>query len=212
MRDRLGRHAHVRVSPDQQYVAFDSDRGGTRGVYVARVNGTYVRRVSGEGYAAMPSWSPDGRLLAFIKADAHNPDVWNLWTVNVATGRAVRVTGYAHGRVSGASWLPSGDRLCFAHEDRLIVQAPGAAPLRIYPVRRKGAAVSDPTVSPDGKRVAFRVAGEGIWLLDLARGSMRQIAADARATELTWTPDGRRVAYRGERDEEAGVWVVTARE
>ena len=47
-------------SPDGKQIAFDSDRDGTRGVYVADADGQRVRRVSGEGYAAVPSWSPDG--------------------------------------------------------------------------------------------------------------------------------------------------------
>ena len=45
---------HVRLSPDGSRVAFDSDRGGVRGVYVAARDGTGVRRVSVNGTVAPP--------------------------------------------------------------------------------------------------------------------------------------------------------------
>ena len=46
--------------------------------------GRNVRRVSGPGFAAVPSWSPDGRRLAFVRAENGKPRVWNIWTVDVA--------------------------------------------------------------------------------------------------------------------------------
>jgi hypothetical protein len=53
--DEAGSNYHPRVSPDGQLIAFDSDRDGQRGVYVADRDGVEVQRVSGEGYAAVPS-------------------------------------------------------------------------------------------------------------------------------------------------------------
>ena len=77
---------HARPSPGGDMIAFDSDRDGERAVYVARADGQGVRRVTGEGFAAVPSWSPDGRTLAFVRAEADRPRVWNLWTVDLAVG------------------------------------------------------------------------------------------------------------------------------
>ena len=54
------RNYHVRLSPDGKEVAFDSDRDGERGVYVADASGRGVRKVSGDGYAAVPP----GRRMA----------------------------------------------------------------------------------------------------------------------------------------------------
>src|SRR5207342_3245356 len=57
--DDRGRNYHARPSPNGSMVAFDSDREGERGVYLADAGGRNLRRVSGDGFAALPSWSPD---------------------------------------------------------------------------------------------------------------------------------------------------------
>ena len=71
--DDGARNYHVRLSPDGTQVAFDSDRDGERGVYVADADGRRVRKVSGDGYAAVPTWAPDGKRLAFLRAEAGAP-------------------------------------------------------------------------------------------------------------------------------------------
>ena len=88
------RNYHVRLSPDGKQVAFDSDRDGERGVYVADADGRGVRKVSGDGYAAVPTWAPDGRRLAFLRAEPLRPRVWNLWLLDRDTGQQTRVTSF----------------------------------------------------------------------------------------------------------------------
>jgi Tol biopolymer transport system component len=56
VRDDRGSSFHPRPSPDGRLIAFDSDREGERGVYVANADGGAVRRISGDGFAAIPSW------------------------------------------------------------------------------------------------------------------------------------------------------------
>src|SRR6202011_1441300 len=100
------RNYHVHPSPDGRLIAFDSDRDGERGVYIAKRDGTDVRRVSGSGYAAVPSWAPDGRRLAYVRAEPSNPKVWNLWLLslvrrkadNVLDPPARRLTQYRYGQ------------------------------------------------------------------------------------------------------------------
>ena len=71
---RRSRNYHARPSPDGARVAFDSDRDGERAVFVADANGRNLRRVSGDGFAAVPNWSPDGRTLSFARAELDNPE------------------------------------------------------------------------------------------------------------------------------------------
>ena len=53
-------------SPDGLWVVFASDRDGNREIYVIRIDGTSLRRLT--NHPAMdinPEWSPDGTRIAF---------------------------------------------------------------------------------------------------------------------------------------------------
>jgi len=210
--DDNARNFHARPSPDGTRIAFDSDRDGERGVYIADANGENVRRVSGDGFAAVPSWSPDGRRLAFVRAEEGKPRVWNLWLTNLDTGDMQRLTSHADGQPWGGSWFPDGRRIAYSREDRLIVLDVATGKSRTYPAPERGQLLRTPAVSPDGNRVIFQVYRDGAWLLELGDGSMRKVLADPSAEEYTWSPDGHRVAYHSRRSGEWGVWVMATRE
>jgi len=209
--DDSARNFHARPSPDGRLIAFDSDREGERAVYVADANGGSVRRVSGEGFAAVPSWSPDGRRLTFVRAEANRPRVWNIWMVELETGVTTRLTSHRVGQPWGAAWFPDGERIAYSHEDRLIVRGIAEGPERVYPSPRKGRLLRTPAVSPDGRQIIFQLYRDGAWMLDLADGSMRRILTDPTAEEFTWSPDGRRVAYHSRKTGDWNVWMMAAR-
>jgi TolB protein len=209
--DDSANNFHVRPSPDGTRIAFDSDRGGVRGVYVADADGRNVRRVSPEGFAAVPSWSPDGSMLAFVRAEDGQAKVWNLWTLDLATGELAQVTRHRYGQTWGGSWFPDGRRLAYSHEDRLVIHDLHTGNERVFRSPRKGRLVRTPAVSPDGRRVMFQVSRDGAWMLELADGSMRRVLEDRTAEEFTWAPDGRRVAYHSRQSGAWGVWVMAPR-
>jgi TolB protein len=204
---------HVRPSPDGTQIAFDSNRDGVRGVYVADENGQHVRRVSGEGYAAVPSWSPDGRTLAFVRAEPDRPKVWNLWTLQLESGEMRQITKRAYGQPWGGSWFPDGRRIAYSHEDRLIVHDLETGAEQVFPTPIKGRTVRTPAVSPDGRRIVFQVQRDGAWLLDYPAGTVRRILEDPTAEEYTWSPDGKRLAYHSRRRGQGfwGIWVMAPR-
>lgn len=206
--DDSARNFHVRPSPDGASIAFDSDREGTRGVFVADADGRNVRRVSGDGFAAVPSWSPDGSQLAFVKGEPGDPGVWNLWTADLKSGELQRRTSYKSGEPWGASWFPDGTHLAYSHDQQLVVMDLESGGRRGYDTPVKGRPVRTPAVSPDGRRIIFQVSHEGAWLLDLRTGNMRRVLDDPSAEEYTWSPDGHRVAFHSQKTGGWGVWVM----
>jgi len=209
--DDRAQNFHARLSPDGTRIAFDSDRDGERGVYVAGADGENVKRVSGDGFAAIPSWSPDGQTIAFVRAEAERPKVWNLWTADVSSGRERRLTSYKVGAPWGGSWFPDGRRIAYSHENNLVILDLETGRQRVLDSPVAGRPVRTPAVSPDGKRVMFQVHRDGAWLLELADGTMRKVLSDPSAEEYTWAPDGRRVAYYSRSDGTWGVWVMAPR-
>jgi hypothetical protein len=209
--DDAAKNYHVQLSPDGKSVAFDSDRDGVRGVYVARADGRETRRVSGEGYAAVPTWSPDGRRLAFLRAESDRPNVWNLWMLDLAKSEMTRLTNYRYGQVWGGAWFPDGQRIAYSHEDRLMLLELGTGRTTVYDSPLKKRLVRTPAVSPDGRLIIFQVYRDGAWLLHLDSGSMERVLDDSTAEEFTWAPNGNRVAFHSRRRGEWGLWVMAAR-
>jgi hypothetical protein len=204
------RNYHARVSPDGRYLAFDSDRDGERGVYVANRDGTNLRRMSGDGFAAVPSWSPDMTALAYVRAERHRPQVWNLWRLDRATGQQTRLTSHGYGQTWGASWFPDSRRVCYSHEDRIVVLDTETGATRTYDSPLPRRLLRTPAVSPDGRLVAFQVIRNGVWLLNLSDGTMRRLIEDPSAEEFAWSPDGRRLAYHSRRSGEWRIWIAAA--
>ena len=209
--DDHSRNYHTRPSPDGTRVAFDSDRDGERAVFVANADGRNLRRISGEGFAAAPNWSPDGRTLSYVRAEVDNPNVWNLWAHDLDSGDSRRLTSNASGRPAGGSWFPDGHRIAYSSGSSLIVLDVASGKPAIYPSPQPGRKTGVPAVSPDGRWVIFPLSGDGAWLLDLSDGSSLKVLSDPAVSDLTWSPDGSRVAYYNRRENEWSVWVMAAR-
>jgi Tol biopolymer transport system component len=208
--DDGARNYHAQPSPDGRMIAFDSDRDGERGVYIADSDGTHVRRISGDGYAALPSWSPDATRLAYVRGEPGAPSIWNIWIQPLAGGGPQRVTHYRYGQTWTASWFPDGRRIAYSHEDELTILdlATGHAEHFATPVASR--LVRTPAVSPDGSRVVFQVFRAGVWMLHVADGSMECVLTDPTAEEFAWAPDGRRFAFHSRRDGRWGVYLLSA--
>jgi Tol biopolymer transport system component/predicted Ser/Thr protein kinase len=65
------------------------------------------------------------------------------------------------------------------------------------PVTKIKRPFSNPTLSPDGKRVALTVEAEtyDIWLLDIGRDSLTRLSFGKDDGSPVWSPDGKRVVY-----------------
>jgi serine/threonine-protein kinase len=84
-----------------------------------------------------------------------------------------------------------------------IVTPAAAAQRRLELVDRSGRAeplssrpgeFADPSISPDGRRIAVRL-GHDIWVLDRAQGASTRLSFDSSASRPAWSADGRHVAY-----------------
>jgi len=90
-------------------IAFISDRGGSPRVYVIGSDGSNERALlSMGGHMDSPSWSPDGRFLAFAW-DGDGP--FNIYVADVATGQTLKLT--REGRNENPTWSPDSRHIAF---------------------------------------------------------------------------------------------------
>jgi hypothetical protein len=79
------------------------------------------------------------------------------------------------------------------------------------PVTKIKRPFSNPSISPDGKRVAVTVEAQtyDVWVLDIERDSLTRLSFGKDDGNPVWSPDGKRVVYQSS---EAGVYNLYSRQ
>ena len=161
---------------------------------------TLTRLTFDPGLQAEPTWSPDGRLIAYSSDRAGNFDIW----VQQADGsNAVQVTkNPAHDWQP--DWSPDGRQIVFrserGHGGLFVVPALGG------PERQIATFGYHPRWSPDGSQVLFYSApalpGGGetpkVFVVVLDGSQPREVLKDFFVRAAAWHPDGRRVSFWGQ--------------
>lgn len=175
------------------------------GIFTIDADGGHRKHVT-HGFDVGPSWSPDGKRIAFV--DAVQGDVW---TMKAGGGDKRRLT--QNGSSFEPSWSPNGKRLVFVKggggdPEIFTMRADGSGRSR---VTDNDAADFDPDWSPTGKRIVFARARHGdnpdLFKVDPDGTNTQRITNTAARYEVTpaWSPSGRKIAFasgRGGEDEE----------
>lgn len=96
-------------------IAFVSGRTGLPQIYTMEADGTNVQRVTDQGYAVSPSWSPNGQFLAlawFRKYGPGAPGANDIYLMDIASKQWVQLT-HDGGRNDFPSWSPDGRHIVF---------------------------------------------------------------------------------------------------
>ena len=157
-------------SPDGRQIAFTSKRDGHAEVYVSNADGTEARRLTHHASARSlnPSWSPDGRSLAYYFETGDGQD--QIHVMNADGSGDINVTNDAFNNIF-PGWTPDG-RVIYGQAVK------GKPTTRVFTVSRDGTNKQPvlnldsfyARVSPDGTTIAYiadaGAAGASIVLVD----------------------------------------------
>jgi Tol biopolymer transport system component len=153
-------------APDGQRLAFVSERGGTREVWVSNSDASAARPLTSVQAAGYPSWSPDGKWLAFHSA--------GIQVVSTAGGPVRRITEDGEMPV----WSADGKSIYFRRATNgglQIWKVPfeaGAA------VRATEGMTSSAQEDSQGTNLYFTPSHGGIWRRLIAGGDETVIVPD----------------------------------
>src|SRR5271166_5125733 len=96
-------------------IAWVSGRTGLPQIYTMASDGTNVVRVTDQGYAVSPSWSPNGQFLAFAWVRHYGPGepgASDIYVMDIASKQWVQLT-HDGGRNDFPSWSTDGRHIVF---------------------------------------------------------------------------------------------------
>ena len=207
-------------SPDGNQVAFrDSDGAHNTGIYTALVEGEKSLRLSSDPGDCCPTWSPDGRQIAFIR---YADKTFSIVVVPALGGTEHRVYRGPAPMGAGLAWSPNGKFLAFpeaspADPPRSWISLLSFADYSTRPLTAPpgGSLDAEPAFSPDGSQVAFvrsTVAGvsNDVYVVPAVGGKARRLTFDHRPIigPPAWTVDGREIVFSSTRGGPDSLWRI----
>lgn len=202
-------------------IAFVRYAGGSYAIFVVSARGGAPRRLSAppagrpapprQAFQDTPTWSPDGRWIAFASdRDGH----YGVYVMR-ADGTHTRRLSVSSAGDQAPSWSPDGRLIAFSRATKglYVIAVDGRRVTRL--THAPNAKDEDPAWSPDGSRIVFVRHELGVGsALFLVRPNGRGLCELTPFTESvgapTWSPDGRKLAYSTGDGLGFGIAVVNA--
>lgn len=199
-------------------VASDRGVGPSREIFTMDWDGANVERISNHRSISLsPTWSYDGKKVAYTsyvkrgKAALRNAD---MFIYDIATAKR-DVLSFRKGINSGASFGPDGSVF--------LTISQGMSP-NIYKINQSGDIIAkitngptgamnvEPTVSPDGRKVAFssdRAGRTMIYVMDASGANVKRVTfAGQFNASPSWSPDGKKLAFAGQTGSNFDIFIM----
>jgi Tol biopolymer transport system component len=147
-----------------------------------------------------PTWSHDGRKIAFVCTSSRNVFQHDVWSINVDGTGAKRISDTHDADIP--VWSPDGDQIAYEGSGGTIYTVPATGG-QSHVVSEEGpnpTGISSSGIwrnvdwSPDGETLVAESSPYGVYTLDPDTGSTSGLLAQGGA-EPVFSPDGQKIAY-----------------
>lgn len=219
-----GKEFQPALSPDGRRLAFAWSPEGakTTGIWVQDVDESSPRTVNSKaGLYSSPTWSPDGRSLAYLRIAGTATEIL-ITDLQKGDERLVaRLSPPDYGTQSRLlDWSPNGESLVVAHSEApdrslglfLVSVASGQVSRLMEPAETVGGDI-DPRFSPDGQTVSFiryiARSHQELFAITIRSGAIRQLTSDGKQISgHDWMPDGKSIVLASDRHGEFRLWRI----
>ncbi len=213
-----------RWSPDGNWLAFVSDRGGDRQIWLMKRGGGEARQLTTMRYGAgNPVWSPDSKKIAFVARMGKNDSYEAMLAPRKKDEKdAEEKKAKDSGRVIDSIRYKSNDEgyLTDRKSQIWVMDIEGGKPVQITTGQYDNGGVA---WSPDGEQLVFSSNRSedpamtpitDLWLVSAQGGEIKKLTKSTGMFGMpAWSPCGKQIAYFGNNREFAGatlsrLWVV----
>ena len=195
-RESLGQFAGEvfapRFSPDGSKVAFSvaAERGGNSDIFLMDLRShAQSRRTVDPAIDTSPSFSPDGRQIAFNSDRSGTPEIY----IMNSDGSNPHRLSFGDGKYTDPVWSPTGEYIAFTKqtggEFHIGVMKPDGSDERLLTTSYLDEA---PTWAPNGRVLMFsRESPDGahkLWTVDVTGRVLQPVPYPGNATDPAWSP------------------------
>lgn len=188
-------------SPDSKWLAFSQGLS----IWKVKTTGDSLKQLTNGGNDVRPSWSRDGKTIAYART--------SIWLVDVngdTTRQLINVGDFP-------TWHPNGTEVV------MMVQSPPV--YYFYAVRTDTSSFrsmftltssdycSFSSISPNGNELIFSLTPSNdytqIWRADMTSRQLSKLTDDG-GDFAAWSPDGSKIVYTRTQYGDGGLWIMNA--